>query len=249
MSDNVAAQLCRDHPNWASFIGKLCADTGAFLDTTKSVPDVAAQSEDEQQRTGVLASSDRPKCLADGSRRDTESSTVITFHTDTTNQHRPRRSVERGHRESNDATRENQQSLVPGSETVPQFPDEESGGQRVPCFPSPLEPVDQGLSEQEQVVPETDSENIELEKVAENFGEVQEADENIQNGNDDHNVRGDTQVEEEHHENEEGKKSKRNREDLLAKNSKIPERFSTTSGITLKYGTIVKKALDSHRCA
>ncbi|KAK5242302.1 hypothetical protein LTS06_011608, partial [Exophiala xenobiotica] len=64
---------------------------------------------------------------------------------------------------------------------------------------------------------------------------MQEADDNIQNSHDDHNIRGDKQGEAEHHEKEEGKKSKRDREDLLAKNSKIPERLSTTSGITLKY--------------
>ncbi|KAK5312985.1 hypothetical protein LTR93_011127 [Exophiala xenobiotica] len=234
--DDIAAQQCRDHPNWAPFIEKFCADTRAFLESITSVSDVAAQSEDEQRRRGVLASSGRPKCPAGGFRRGTESWTVITFHTDTTSPHRPHRSVERGHRESNDATRENQQSLVPGIETVPQFPDEESGVQQIEIGATlELEPVGQGPPEQEQVVPETDSENIEREKQAEDFGEMQEADDNIQNSNDDHNVRGDTQGEEEHHDKEEGKKSKRDREDLLAKNSKIPERLSTTSGITLKY--------------
>ncbi|KAK5202353.1 hypothetical protein LTR41_011894 [Exophiala xenobiotica] len=75
---------------------------------------------------------------------------------------------------------------------------------------SPVEPVGQGPPEQEQVVPETESENIEREKQAEDFGEMQEADDNIQNSNDDHNVRGDTQGEEEHHDKEEGKKSNDN---------------------------------------
>ncbi|KAK7932780.1 hypothetical protein LTR80_011708 [Exophiala xenobiotica] len=223
--------MCRDHPNWESYIKKFCVDVRAFLEAITSVPDVAAQSEDEGREIGVLASSGPPRSLAGRSSRGIESSTAG--------------------------------SLVPATETIPQFRDDDVGAQQVdtgeipdrewttwtyrhqiPRSLLPLEPVEEGLL-QEQVVPEADRENMDGEKEADMSGEEQEADDIIHVGNDDDkiyhgmdddNVGGAKQVMEERQENEEERRRNRqDREKLLRKNPKVPEGISVTSGITLKY--------------
>ncbi|KAK5549696.1 hypothetical protein LTR46_011903, partial [Exophiala xenobiotica] len=223
--------ICRDHPNWATYIKKFCVDVRAFLEAITSVPDVAAQHEDDGRESGVLASSGLPRSLAGRSSRGIESSTTG--------------------------------SLASGTETIPQFSDDDVGAQqtetgaipnrewttrtyrhRIPRSLSLLEPVEEGLS-QEQVVPEADRENMDGEKEADKSGEEQGADDIIHVGNDDDkiyhgmdddNVGGNKQVVEERQENEEERRRNRqDREELLTKNPKVPEGISVTSGITLKY--------------
>ncbi|KAK5322970.1 hypothetical protein LTR98_011872, partial [Exophiala xenobiotica] len=97
---------------------------------------------------------------------------------------------------------------------------------RIPRLLSLLEPVEEGLS-QEQVVPEADRENMDGEKEADKSGEEQGADDIIHVGNDDDNVGGNKQVVEERQENEEERRRNRqDREELLTKNPKVPEGIS-----------------------
>ncbi|KAK5276381.1 hypothetical protein LTR40_011697, partial [Exophiala xenobiotica] len=217
--------ICRDHPNWATYIKKFCVDVRAFLEAITSVPDVAAQHEDDGRESGVLGSSGLPRSLAGRSSRGIESSTTG--------------------------------SLASGTETIPQFSDDDVGAQqtetgaipnrewttrtyrhRIPRLLSLLEPVEEGLS-QEQVVPEADRENMDGEKEADKSGEEQGADDiihvgddddKIYHGMDDDNVGGNKQVVEERQENEEERRRNRqDREELLTKNPKVPEGISVTS--------------------
>ncbi|KAK5351854.1 hypothetical protein LTS03_011977, partial [Exophiala xenobiotica] len=106
---------------------------------------------------------------------------------------------------------------------------------RIPRSLSLLEPVEEGLS-QEQVVPEADRENMDGEKEADKSGEEQGADDiihvgddddKIYHGMDDDNVGGNKQVVEERQENEEERRRNRqDREELLTKNPKVPEGIS-----------------------
>ncbi|KAK4934415.1 hypothetical protein LTR10_024316 [Elasticomyces elasticus] len=215
--------ICRDHPNWASYIEKLCVDVRIFLGAIASVPDVAAQSGDGCRESGLLASSGRPRNLVGGLSRGMELFT----------------------------------------ETIPQFSDEDivaqqmeagavserewttwSSCQQIPRSPSPLEPSGEGLA-RELVVPAGDRENMGGGNDADKSGEEQELDDVIHVGNDDDkiyhgmdddNISGNKQVEAEQQENEEeGKRNRQDREELLTKTPKVPEGISVTSGITLKY--------------
>ncbi|KAJ9493358.1 hypothetical protein H2202_011170 [Exophiala xenobiotica] len=222
--------ICRDHPNWASYIKKFCVDVRAFLEAITSVPDVAAEAEDEGREPGVLASSGPPRSLAGRPSCGIESSTVgsLAPGTETIPQF------------SGDevGAQQTETGAIPDREWTTR-----TYRHQIPRSLSPLEPGEEGLS-QEQVVPEADRESMDGEKETDKSGEEQEPDDIIHVGNDDDkiyhgmdddNVGGDEQVEEERQENEERKRNRQDREELLTKNPKVPEGISVTSGITLKY--------------